>query len=82
MAEHLNETPKTKQIRELTSEINKQMAYADPDLFKQAQEWKRQLDTLKEQRAKLHQRLPHPSRLNTAARQRANFKKLCNLSHY
>ena len=65
MADHDNETPKTKQIRELTSEINKQMAFADPHLFKQAQEWKRQLDKLKEQRSKLHQRLLHSSRFKT-----------------
>lgn len=58
-----NETPKTKQIRELTGEIIKQHAFADPDLFKQAQEWKRQVQNLKEQRARLHQRFLHVFRL-------------------
>ena len=50
------ETPKSKQIRELTDEVVKQRAFADPDLFQQAQEWKRQVLLLKQERTKLHQR--------------------------
>ena len=49
-------TPKSKQIRELTDEVVKQRAFADPELFQQAQEWKRQVLLLKQERARLHQR--------------------------
>ena len=51
-----NETPKTTKIRELTDEVVKQRAFADPELFQQAQGWKRQVLLLKQERARLHQR--------------------------
>ena len=63
MAE-VSDTPKSKQIRELSRELVQQRAFADPDLFKQAQEWKRQVLLLKEERARLHQKYRMPNACN------------------
>lgn len=70
------ETPKSRQIRELTNEVLQQKAFADPHLFQQAHEWKRQVQLMSTEHTRLHQRLEQFENKLSTAKQKQLAQKI------